>query len=185
VHRVRPIRKTFTVPDGYLDVSHENLFTGHLPSQLVIGCVDNTSFKGNGSKSPFSFKRFPLSEITVYLDGQQHGMKPLTSNFANGLHISTVMGLFSAISKANLDEGNDIKRFVSDSGYALYAFDLTPDLSKDNHFNLARPGRPTVRVDMRFANALPNTITVLAYAEFENIIEIDSINHHVIFDFNN
>jgi hypothetical protein len=118
----------------------------------------------------------------VYLDGQQHGIKPLTTNFANGQYISSFMSLFSGIDKANRDEGNDIDRFDFANGYALYAFDLTPDLSEDDHFNLARQG--TVRVDMKFANALPNTITVVAYAEFENIIEIDR-NRNVIFDFNN
>ena len=180
VHRV--ICKTFTVPAGYLDVSHEKLFTGQLPSRLVIGCVDNTSFNGDVSKNPFNFKHFSLSEIMVYLDGQQHGIKPLTSNFANGQYISSFMSLFSGIGKANRDEGNDIDRFDFANEYALYAFDLTPDLSEDDHFNLTRQG--TVRVDMKFANALPNTITVVAYAEFENIIEIDR-NRNVIFDFNN
>jgi hypothetical protein len=81
------------------------------------------------------------------------------------------MSLFSGIGKANRDEGNDIDRFNFANGYALYAFDLTSDLSEGDHFNLARQG--TVRVDMKFANALPHTITVVAYAEFENIIEID------------
>jgi hypothetical protein len=37
---------------------------------------------------------------------------------------------------------------------------------------------------MKFANALPNTVTVVAYAEFENIFEIDR-NRNVVFDFNN
>ena len=41
-----------------------------------------------------------------------------------------------------------------------------------------------VRVDMTFGAALPNTVTVVAYAEFENIIEIDR-NRNVVFDFNN
>jgi hypothetical protein len=68
------------------------------------------------------------------------------------------------------------------NGYALYAFDLTPDLSEDNHFNLAREG--TVRIDMKFANALPNWVAVVAYAEFEKIIEIYR-NRNVILDFNN
>jgi hypothetical protein len=64
----------------------------------------------------------------------------------------------------------------------LYAFDLTPDLSENDHFNLARQG--TVHVDIKIANALPHTITVVACAEFENIIEINR-NRNVIFDFNN
>jgi hypothetical protein len=86
---------------GYLDVSHEKLFTGQLPSRLVIGCVDNTSFKGDVSKNPFNFKHFSLSEIMAYLDGQQHGIKPLTSNSAKGQYISSFVNLFSGIGKAN------------------------------------------------------------------------------------
>ena len=178
----RVICKTFTVPKGYLDVSHEKLFTGQLPSRLIIGCVDNASFNGDVSKNPFNFKHFSLSEIMVYLDGQQHGIKPLTSNYAKGLYVSSYMSLFSGTGKANRDEGNEISRSDFANGFTLHAFDLTPDLSENDHFNLTRQG--AVRVDMKFAEALPNTITVLVYAEFENIIQIDR-NRNVIFDFNN
>jgi hypothetical protein len=87
---------------------------------------------------------------------------------------------FSGIGKANRDEGNDIDGFDYANGYALYVLDLTPDLSDDDHFNLAREG--AVRIDMKFANALPNTITVVVYAEFENISDRD---RNVIFDFSN
>jgi len=53
----------------------------------------------------------------------------------------------------------------------LYAFDLSPDLGEDDDFNLTRQGG--VRLDLKFADGLPNTVTVIAYAEFENVIEID------------
>ena len=39
-----------------------------------------------------------------------------------------------------------------------------------------------VRVDLKFEEALANTVTVVAYAEFENVIEIDR-NRNVVFDF--
>ena len=55
-------------------------------------------------------------------------------------------------------------------------------MAEEGHFNLAKDGG--VRVDMKFANALPNTINVIAYAEFENIIEIDR-NRNVLFDYTN
>ena len=48
------------------------------------------------------------------------------------------------------------------------------------HFNLAKQG--TVRVELKFEAALPNTVTVVNYAEFENVIEIDR-NRNVIYDF--
>ena len=40
----------------------------------------------------------------------------------------------------------------------------------------------SVRLALKFLAALPNTVTVIAYAEFENIIEIDR-NRNVVFDF--
>ena len=92
------------------------------------------------------------------------------------------MSLFSGTGKLQKDEGNDIERNDFPGGYAIYAFDLTPDLAEEGHLNLARDG--TVRVDMKFANALANTINVIAYAEFENIIEIDR-NRNVLFDYTN
>jgi len=39
-----------------------------------------------------------------------------------------------------------------------------------------------VRLALEFAQALPATVTVIAYAEFENVIEIDR-NRNVVFDF--
>jgi len=35
---------------------------------------------------------------------------------------------------------------------------------------------------VKFAQTLPTTVTVVAYAEFENVIEIDR-NRNVIYDF--
>jgi hypothetical protein len=91
------------------------------------------------------------------------------------------MSLLRGTGKANKDEGNDINRTEFANGYALYAFDINPDLS-DDHFNLAR--HRTEHIDLKFATALPNTVTGVAYAEFENSIETDR-NRNVAFAFNN
>ena len=101
-------------------------------------------------------------------------------NFAAHQFIHAYLGLFTGTGKENRDEGNGISRWDFENGYALYAFDLSPDLGDDDHFNLAKQGG--VRVDLKFRDALPNTVTVVAYAEFENVIEIDR-NRNVVFDF--
>ena len=90
------------------------------------------------------------------------------------------MNLFSETGKENRDEGYDIAREDYPNGYALYAFDLSPDLAEEGHFNLAK--QSTVRVELKFGTALANTVTVVAYAEFENVIEIDS-NRNIVYDF--
>jgi len=178
----RVICKTFTVPRGNLDFSQENLFTGQLPTRLVVGCVDNDSFNGSYTKNPFNFKHYSLTQIKVYLDGQHQHIKPLEPNFATNQIVGAYMSLFSGTGKQQRDEGNDITREDFPGGYALYAFDLTPDLAEEGHFNLSKEG--SVRLDLKFAAALPNTINVIAYAEFENVIEIDR-NRNIIFDYGN
>ena len=40
----------------------------------------------------------------------------------------------------------------------------------------------TVRVELKFATALPNAVTVVDYAELENVIEIDR-NRNIFYDF--
>ena len=178
----RVICKAFTIPSGFLDASVERVFTSQLPARLVIACVDNRAYNGDKSRNPFNFQHFSLSELAVYLDGQLHGVKPVTLDFANSQYITAYTGLFSGTGKFTRDEGNGLDRSDFANGYALYAFDLSPDLSENEHFNLTRHG--SVRLDMKFATALPHTVTVIVYAEFENIIEIDR-HRNVVLDFTN
>jgi len=177
----RVVCKSFTVPAGYLDVSHEKLLSGQLPTRMVVGLVRNDAFNDVLARNPFNFQHFSLNEIAVYVDGQQQqSVKPLHPNFANEQYISSYLGLFSGTGKLNKDDGNNIERTDFANGYALYAFDLSPDLAEDDHFNLTRQGG--VRLALKFAAALTATVTVVAYAEFENVIEIDR-NRNVVYDF--
>ena len=177
----RVVCKTFTIPNGLRDANQEKLFSGQLPTRLVIGLVDNQGFNGAINRNPFNFRHFNLSEIGIYLDGQQGQMiKPLKTDFENGQYIEAYMSLFTGTNKINRDEGNFITSAEYPNGYALYAFDLTPDLCEGINFNLVKQG--TVRLALKFSDALERAVTVVAYAEFENVIEIDR-SRNIIFDF--
>jgi len=65
------------------------------------------------------------------------------------------------------------------SGYALYAFDPSAHLGEERQFCLVRQG--SVHLALKFAAALAATVSVIAYAEFENIIEVDR-DRNVVFD---
>ena len=80
------------------------------------------------------------------------------------------------------DEGTDIQRNDFRAGYALYAFDLTADPVEEGHFNFLK--HDNVRLDLKFGTALANTINVIAYAEFESVLEIDR-SRNVIIDYKN
>jgi len=173
----RPVCKTFTIPASNLDATEENQFNGQLPTRIVIGCVGNEAFNGAYKKNSFNVKHMNLSQLKVYLDGQ-----PLEMNYAHHQYINAYATLFTGTGKWIRDEGNLISRQDFSRGYALYAFDLTADQCEGGHFNLL--GHGTVRVDMKFAQALLNIINVIAFAKFENILEIDP-SRNVLFDYKN
>jgi len=174
--------KSVTIPAGYYDVSHEKLFSGLLPNRIIVGLVRNDAFSGSRNHNPFNFQNFGLTEIAVYTDGQQHGqgIKPLKIDYTNSLYVRAYNTLFGGTGKLFHDEGNDISRSDYANGYALYAFDLSPDLTDDEHFDLSKTG--SVRLQAKFADALATPVTLIAYAEFQNLLEIDN-NRNVIYDF--
>jgi hypothetical protein len=179
----RVICKTFTVSQGNLNFVQESLFNGQMPVRLIIGMVDNDAYNGVYDKNPFNFKNYDLAHIKIFLDGTQQLIKPIETTFTGAApnYIQAYHSLFDGIGKYGIDEGLDITREEYKDGFALFAFDLTPDKANREHLNLQRDG--TLRVEGRFKTALPNTINVLVYAEFENIVQIDR-HHNVIYDYN-
>jgi len=177
----RVVCKSFAIPQHYLDVSHEKLFSGQLPTRVVIGLVSNQAFNGHADRNPFNFQHFSLSEIALYLDGQQqHAVRPIQPDYEHEQYIRAYDSLYAGTGKLCKDEGLFVSREDYAGGYALYAFDLSADLGEDDHFSLVRQG--SVRLAMKFAQALAATVSVVAYAEFENIVEVDR-DRNVVFDF--
>ena len=90
------------------------------------------------------------------MEGQQIPSKPLEPHFARERYIRSYMGLFSASGKLFHDEGNEISRKDFGQGFTLFGFDLTPDLSETDNFNLIKHG--DLRLEIHFANATAATI---------------------------
>ena len=105
----RVVCKTLTVPANFMDVSHEKLFSGQLPTRIVVGLVRNDAFNGDRRRNPFNFQHFNVSEMSLYLDGQQSGIKPMELNY-NCHYIRAYNTLFSGTGKICKDEGIGIDR---------------------------------------------------------------------------
>ncbi|KYN13610.1 Uncharacterized protein F54H12.2 [Trachymyrmex cornetzi] len=86
---------------------------------------------------------------------------------------------FNGDRKLNPFNFKNYKIFVDGT---LFAFDLTPDLSANcaGHWNLVKHG--SLRLEVRFEKALSVTINCTIYAEFDNVLKIDS-SRQVIVDF--
>jgi len=179
----RVVCKSYSVGTGVRDNVHEGLFTGQIPSRIVIAMVSNEAFNGALTRNPFNFKHYHLSSIKIYVDGQaSNNIKTIECDFETHNSLQGFISLFTGSGKYRRDEGLDIDRQEYEGGYTLFAYDLSPDLTEEGYFNLIKEG--SIRVELKFAQALPNTVNVIAYAEFESIIEINR-EKQVLIDYAN
>ena len=76
--------KVYTIPQGAMTHTHENLFLGTLPKRLVLCCIDNDAFNGSYAKNRFNAKNSDINFLAVNVDGRQVPGKPLQPNFGQG-----------------------------------------------------------------------------------------------------
>lgn len=174
--------KVLTIPAGIQGKTLDNVFLGQIPKRCIIGFVNNTAFNGTFTKNPYDFDNYGINTFSLYIDGMQIPSKALQPQFSSGIYTAMFHTLFSGTGIHFLNEGNGINNNRYAKGYCLMAFDLTPDLSANStsHWNLIKHG--SVRLEVRFENALSETINCIVYAEFDNLIEIDK-NRNVSVDF--
>ena len=126
---IRPVDcKVYSIPQGAMSHTHENLFLGTLPKRLILWCIDNDAYNGEFSKKKtFNVENNAINFLAVYVDGRQVPAKPLQPNFETRSYIRSYVNLFSATSKQSQDEGNGLSRDDFGQGYTFFGFDLTPD----------------------------------------------------------
>lgn len=173
--------KTITIGADVRSKSIDNLFMGQMPKRCIIGMVDSAAFNGSLKHNPYNFEHFDYNYLSLYLDSTQIPSKPLTPNFASNQYTREYYTLFEGCGIYFADTGNAISLNEYAEGYCLAAFDLTPDLScNDSHWNIIKSG--TLRAEIRFEKPLPKTVSLIIFAEFDNIIEVDK-NRNIIIDY--
>ena len=81
----------------------------------------------------------------------------------------------------NTDNGSAIDYRDFETGYGLFAFDLTPSLiDGDQQFELVNSG--ALRLELKFSQALAQPVHVLVNGELDSMIEIDR-SRQVLTDF--
>ena len=174
-HSIYPINRvvmtTRSVASGLSTINWDNAIMGQLPNKVIVGMVDNETYIGSYKRNPFNFKHNDLSSIDLYVNGQSKPGRPIKLNFSSDEYMEGYLSLFASTGKFNQDEGLIITRGDYKGGYSLFAFDISPALCNGRHQEIARKG--TVQLELEFSKPLTNTITLLLYSEFDNVITVD------------
>ena len=180
--------KILTVPESLPTTRQDNIFSGIIPKTFVVGFVAVDAASGVYTKNPYNFAHFGVTSVSLTANGEEIPFKQLTLKYpkdADG-KIDTTAGedaeldfdeayntLFSGTGKIYSNAGLDIDRDDYPGGYALYAFDLTPDMCKSSdYFNTVQRG--SLSLALTFSKATEHPLAMVCYGDFENVIRIDS-----------
>ena len=192
-----PIRrvecKILTIPANQPNTRQDNIFSGIIPNSFVVGLVHVDASTGEYDKNPYNFAHFGVTSVSLTANGQEIPFKLLTLKYpkdpagkidpANDAELDfdeAYNTLFSGTGKIYSNAGLDITREDYPGGYALYAFDLTPDMCKSaDYFNTVQRGSLTLA--LTFETSHKHAIGMVCYGDFENVIRIDS-ERNAIYD---
>ena len=191
-----PIRrvecKILTIPEQLPNIRQDNIFSGIIPKSFVFGLVHVDAYNGAYDKNPYNFAHFGVTNVSLTANGQEIPFKQLTLKYpkaSNGIvdpatddeldFDEAYNTLFSGTGKIYSNAGLDITREDYPGGYALYAFDLTPDMCKSSdYFNTVQRGSLTLALTLKKAD---HAIGMVCYGDFENVIRIDA-ERNAIYD---
>ena len=187
--------KILTVPSGLPTTRQDNIFSGIIPKTFVAGFVNVDAANGVYNKNPYNFAHFGVTSLSMTANGEEIPFKQLTLSYPekpNG-EINPAVDkddqldfdeayntLFSGTGKIYSNAGLDIDRDEYPGGFALYAFDLTPDMCKSSdYFNTVQRG--SLSLALTFRKAIDHALAMVCYGDFENVIRIDA-ERNAIYD---
>ncbi|KAL4009490.1 hypothetical protein ACER0C_003342 [Sarotherodon galilaeus] len=163
--------KTYSIPENSRICNQENLFLGAMPKYVVLGMVHHDAFTGRRDLSPFNFRHNDVEYLALCQDGRQVPAKAFQPQFDRGNSVREFYHMFSATGRHLKDLPLSIDRREFNEGYALFAFNLEPSEDADA---LSPVSNGNLRLEMRFRVPLPQTTTLIVYACYDSILEIDS-----------
>jgi hypothetical protein len=153
--------KSIALASGQYSYSIDDLFQGSVPSKLIVGLVSSEAYSGSYKKNPFNFRHYDCSSLGFYVDGQSYPSHPLQPNFEADQYTDCYRTL------THFREDINITLDDYQNGYCLYVLDIDPYYT----FNTKRRGH--CRLEIKFAKALPESVTLMVYATFPEVLSIN------------
>lgn len=170
------IVKTVNVPAGQYDVVLQDLFLGQVPSYLCLGLVSSKAYTGSFSHNPFNFQHYNISRVRALVDDQSVGTgNGFSFNLSDAVHGQTfeeaLQMLYGNLGKYHEDKDLNIGREDWPAGYALITFATDNNHWDDSVLGLVKRG--DFKLEIKFAEKLAESITLILYARFPALFSVD------------
>jgi len=153
--------KTMSIASGQYSFSADDAFQGQVPCKLIVGLVPAKAYTGDYAQNPFNFKHYDCNLVGFYVDGTSYPSKALQPNYAGDQYVDCYRTLTAFRKDVNITY-QEYKK-----GYCLYVLNVDPYYS----FNTKRKGH--CRLELGFSKPLPESVTVILYATFPEVLNID------------
>lgn len=159
---------------GFIDATMDNVIRGQMPRRIFVSLVPQSTLRGNYRKNPYQFDHFDICYFAAFVDGVQYPSQPFTPNFSSGLYAREFVSLYTALNQNNTDSFASITKKDFGKGNTIFAVNFAPDLSSGpgavGHVSPIHYG--FLRLHIKFAKALTESVNVIMYVEYDNVIEI-------------
>jgi hypothetical protein len=166
--------RTVTIDKGATSRNIENVIIGQIPKRVYIAFVAADAYGGAFNKNPYYFDHCNIDVIASFVNGNQYPRKAYTPNFGEDLYIREFTELFRVSGQLDNDARMIITRDNYKTGYTIFAFNLSPDLSQgynsSGYINVPRDG--VLRFEIHFSQALSAIVNALIFTEFDNLISL-------------
>lgn len=160
-----------TVAQGQRIVSIDNLILGKLPKFICFAFVNNSDVSGKNNSNPFKFTHYKLSSFSLRRNGVQIPSEAIQPVWNENRFATAYSTLFTQTHLRHGPMTIAITPEMYSSSYFLICQDLTPDSSiGSSHTSITPTG--SIRLDLTFAEPLPNPTSIITYAVYDSLIEI-------------
>ena len=150
--------------------------TGAIPTHIIVGFVKSATVLGSNKLNPFDFANFGLTSLKIIAAQTDYPRTELTPVFNGTALVGAQVAreyqrLLEMAHKNNGPEGLLFSMSDFPGGYALYSFDLTPDLDS-GHYSPSYRGSLDIRGS--FSAEPAANVSIIVLTETPGVWELDS-----------
>ncbi len=164
---------------GHSTLQVNNLTTGTIPRQIVIGLTDRTAVDGSLRKNPFNFWHFFVKRVELKINGQPFPREPLTPDFTNSLVTRAYKHLLTNTGADQPSSGSVITKKMFQGGYTFYVMDLSQDQSNGYHRYKSRQGNVDLNLDLD--GPLDCNVTLVCALIYDDCLTFDKDRNFEVF----